>query len=50
MVTRYPDDADSRLLPDNEPVDETPAGVDRRTFLMRSAVVGAAISASAPGG
>jgi L-serine dehydratase len=42
MNTRHPNDADPRLLPENEPVDEAPAGVDRRTFLMRSAVVGAA--------
>ena len=42
MTTEHPDGVETRLLSDNEPVEDAPAGVDRRTFLMRSAVVGAA--------
>lgn len=42
MDTKHPKAGDKALLSDNEPVADAPAGVDRRTFLMRSAVVGAA--------
>ncbi|HEX5788047.1 MAG TPA: L-serine ammonia-lyase [Woeseiaceae bacterium] len=43
MQNEYPDGRPGmRLLPDNEPMADAPAGVDRRTFLMRSAVIGAA--------
>ncbi len=41
-----PENPDKKLLPDADLAEELPPGFDRRAFMMRSALVGAAVAAA----